>query len=171
MTNPAIDYSGIAVGADALEANDWDPPRKVFFGKKNEKGKMEKEPVYSYIEFPRMLYGKPKAGGPIVARIVNTTAEKEALLAKNWALTPADFGYIGAPSFDQHLKMTGSAAAEIEAAETEAVVLVNEKQAELDAAAKILADERAAFEAEKAEFEARKAASKPGRKPKEAVEE
>lgn len=152
-SNPIIDYSGISVPVGELDITDWEPPIHKYFGPKNPKtGKMEKEPIYSYIEFPRMMYGKPKEGGPIVARIVNTTAEKEDLLAKNWALTPADFGYIGAPSFEQHLKLTGSAAA----AESEVVAMVNEEHAELEAKAKELEEKMAAFEKMKAEFEASK---------------
>lgn len=102
MSKLEIDYGEISQPASEVLQEDWEPPIHKYFGKKDAKGKMEKEPVYSYIEFPRILYGR--RDGKIMARVVNTTAEKEALLEKGFALNPAEFGYLTAPSFEQRLE-------------------------------------------------------------------
>jgi hypothetical protein len=102
MANLEIDYSGIAQPASQAAQEDWEPPVHKYFGKKLPNGKTEKEPVYSYQEYPRMMYGM--RDGKIRAAIVNSDAERAAL-GENWATTPAAFGHYTAPSFEQVQEM------------------------------------------------------------------
>jgi hypothetical protein len=102
MADLEIDYSGIATPAQQTAQEDWEPPVHKYFGKKLANGKTEKEPIYSYQEFPRMMYGL--RDGKIQARVVNSDAEKAALGDK-WATNPSAFGYFTAPSFEQVLAM------------------------------------------------------------------
>lgn len=112
-----IDYSNIAEPVPAPRTS-WRPPRHVFFGKRNpEDGVMEEEPTYVYQEYPRMLYSK--RDGKIVASIVNSDEERDGLLAKGWALTPAAFGHLTAPSFEEHQAMLAEQAAVLEKEESE----------------------------------------------------
>lgn len=97
-----IDYSEIVQPAKTTEDDGWEPPVHKYFGKKLANGKMEKEPVYVHQEYPKLLYSQKN--GKIVARVVKSAGEKTALGA-GWEETPAAFGYIGAPSFEQHLQM------------------------------------------------------------------
>lgn len=97
-----IDYSNIPAPAEAVD-EDWDAPRHVFFGKKLEGGKSEKEPIYSFKPFPSMRYSLNEEG-KIIARLVNNEAQDKAL-GEGWVHTPAEFGYIGAPSFEQSLEL------------------------------------------------------------------
>lgn len=92
-----IDYS--AVQQPRIETPEtWEPPPHVFYGKKMANGRSEKEPTYVYQEFPRMLYGMIE--DRIRAAIVNTTAEKEALLAKGYRLSPAEWGIETCPGVE-----------------------------------------------------------------------
>lgn len=117
MATMEIDYSGIATPASQVAQEDWEPPVHKFFGKKLPNGKTEKEPVYVYQEYPRMMYGL--RDGKIHARVVNSDAEKGAL-GENWAPTPAAFGHFTAPSFDQVLALREAKAAEPADAEKDA---------------------------------------------------
>lgn len=92
-----IDYSSIPNSAIKLD-EDWDPPVHVHFGRKLENGKREKEPVYVHQEYPRMVYAKP--ADKIIAKIVNSDDELKAL-GEGWEKSPAAFGLITCPSFEQ----------------------------------------------------------------------
>lgn len=102
MSDLNIDYSAIQSPVAGQDASEWEPPIHKFFGKKLPNGKTEREPIYSYQEYPRMLYALKN--GKIQARVVNSDQEKDAL-GEGWEKTPAAFGYIGAPSFDQLVNM------------------------------------------------------------------
>jgi len=100
--NKTVDYSEVQPGLTAgVEASEWEPPTHKYFGKKLPNGKTEKEPVYSYQEYPRFMYSE--ANGKIKARVVKSEEERKSL-GDDWKTSPADFGYIGAPSFDQIIK-------------------------------------------------------------------
>ena len=77
----------------------WRPPRHVFFGKKGTDGQMEEEPTYVYQAFPCMLY-KP-LDGKLSAVLVHNDEDKAARIAEGYADSPAKFGVITAPSFEQ----------------------------------------------------------------------
>jgi len=106
MQKLEIDYSEISLPAGSVQQEEWEPPVHKYFGKKLPNGKTEKEPVYSYKEYPRMMYGL--RDGKIVARVVNTDEERAALPA-NWEPTFAAFGHISAPSFEQKIAMERTA--------------------------------------------------------------
>lgn len=142
MSGLEIDYSSIATPAAQTAQEDWEPPVHKYFGKKLANGKTEKEPVYSYQEYPRMMYGL--RDGKIHARVVNNDTEKEAL-GENWATNPSAFGYFTAPSFEQLLAMREAKMQEPEKVEVAEVV------------AKVPAAPKAAR-------------AKPGRKPKAKAE-
>lgn len=112
MSATQIDYSEISTGPATGPTEEWEPPVHKYFGKKLPNGKTEKEPVYVYQEYPRMMYAQ--RDGKIVARVVNTDQEKSAL-GQGWETTPAAFGYIGAPSFEQSLAMRSAALVETDA--------------------------------------------------------
>jgi hypothetical protein len=80
-------YSDVA-DLSVAEAN-WEPPPHVFYGKRMANGKSEKEPVYSYQEYPRMLY-KP-IEGKVRAKVVNDDKTKALYLNAGWGLSPNDF--------------------------------------------------------------------------------
>jgi hypothetical protein len=140
MPELKIDYSGL-VEAPSTVKSSWRPPRHVFFGKRNpEDGTMEEEPVYVHQEYPRLIY---KLDGDVIkARLVHSDAERDPLLADGWAKTPADFGYIGAPSFEEVVKMR-------EAAKAKAAESVSAEPAAPKKWANMNAEERAAYKAEK----------------------
>ena len=94
-----IDYSDIPE-VTQVKINKWVPPRHVYFGPKDVDGTPLPEPVYSHIEFPRMLY--LLAGEKIKARIVNSQEEMDSLLTSGWEKNPIAFGLVTAPSFDQY---------------------------------------------------------------------
>jgi hypothetical protein len=124
-----IDYSEIQQPSQVGGTrDDWEAPPRKYFGKKLENGKTEKEPVYVHQEYPRLMYAE--RNGKITARIVKTEAERIGL-GEGWETTPAAFGYIGAPSFDEALMLKDqaekAAKAKAEAdqvAQAEAVVAV-----------------------------------------------
>ena len=103
-----IDYSGVPQQAGVVLDEDWEPPIHKFFGKKLGNGKTEKEPVYVHQKYPSLKYAKQ--GEKIVAKLVNSDEELKAL-GDGWEDTPAAFGYIGAPSFDQLQEMNKPKAA------------------------------------------------------------
>lgn len=102
-----IDYSEIAAPVVTPQGDDWEPPVHKFFGKKLPNGKTEKEPVYVHQSFPAMRYGLKD--GRIVARVANNERENQALMDEGFSDTPAKFGYIGAPSFEEHLALKAKA--------------------------------------------------------------
>ena len=108
ITQPLeIDYSGISQEAVGVPDSDsWEPPIHKFFGRRQANGKMEKEPIYVHQEYPRLMYSLA-APGKIVARIAHNAADLRAL-GEGWEKTPAAFGYISAPSHDEHLALQGS---------------------------------------------------------------
>lgn len=93
-----IDYSAVKSAPARLNDEDWEPPVHKFFGKKLENGKVEKEPVYSYQPYPKMMYASQD--GRIVAQLVKSDAERAAL-GEGWEETPAAFGHITCPSWEQ----------------------------------------------------------------------
>lgn len=109
MNKLEIDYSEIPRNDAAPLQEDWEPPIHKFFGKKDARGKMEKEPVYYHQEYPRLMYAKRE--DRIVAREVKSDEERAAL-GDGWETTPAVFGYIGAPSFEEALKLRDERAAD-----------------------------------------------------------
>ena len=95
-----IDYSGIEQHSGVQPTN-WKSPRHVYFGPKDPNtGQMQDEPVYTHQEFPRMLYRK-KPDGVIAAGIVKNAEEMATMIEQGWETTPAAFGLVTAPSFDQ----------------------------------------------------------------------
>lgn len=97
-----IDYSELPQEKVYDPNDDWEPPVHKFFGKKLPNGKTEKEPVYSHVEYPRMMYAEKN--DRLVAKIVHSEAEMLSL-GDGWKKTPADFGVITAPSFEQMIEM------------------------------------------------------------------
>lgn len=100
-----IDFSQIQPPAPQ-EQSTWEPPRRVFFGKRTDNGKRELEPESNdgrgaRQHFPAIVYGM--VNKTITAKVVNSEAEKKALGAE-WKDTPAAFGYVGAPDFETALK-------------------------------------------------------------------
>jgi hypothetical protein len=112
-----IDFTAIAQPETGQPQEDWEPPRHVFFGPKDERGKAAKEPVYKYLPFPQMIYGKE--GDKLRAVVVNSEAEKARYVG--YSDTPATFGYIGAPTFDEAQAMKELAALEKAKAEQQAL--------------------------------------------------
>ena len=110
---PAIDFSDLVVPPTGTAEADYEPPKHVFYGKKDQRtGRMEKEPVYVHQAYPKMLY-KLEAGRIRVTQVNDERAFK--VYAKDgWAESPAEFGYIGAPSQEEILdaKEAAFAAAE-----------------------------------------------------------
>lgn len=100
-----IDYSEVMQPQIVSANEEWEPPVHKYFGKKLPNGKTEKEPVYIHQEYPRFMY--TNVDGKIKARVVSSS-EEQAALGPSWAKTPAEFGYIGAPSFEQTLQMKSS---------------------------------------------------------------
>ena len=101
-----IDYSQIQQTTKSTD-DGWEAPPHVYFGRKLENGKREKEPVYVHQEYPRMMYSQKD--GKITAKVVKSEAELNAL-GKGWEKTPAAFGYVGAPSFEQAIELQAKAA-------------------------------------------------------------
>lgn len=112
-----LDFTEIETPFQANNEQDWDPPIRKYFGKKDERGRMIKEPLYVHQEYPRMVYALRDK--KIVAKIVQS---EEALLAlgEGWEKSPAAFGYIGAPSFDQANQLRTERAEQTEAEESAA---------------------------------------------------
>lgn len=98
-----IDYSRIAPAIPTkTNEEDWDPPPHKYFGPKNSRGKPIPEPVYVHQEYPRTMY--KLENGKIIALLVSSDKQRESL-GEGWEKTPAAFGYIGAPSREEHLAM------------------------------------------------------------------
>jgi len=114
MNKLEIDYSDVAPQvADAPEQDEWEPPQHKYFGRKLPGGKTEKEPVYVHQEYPRLMYSM--ADGKIKAKLVNSDRERDAL-GEGWEKNPIAFGYIGAPSYEEHVALQAAKAAEPEPA-------------------------------------------------------
>ena len=108
-----IDYSGIPQ-APSTAPSAWRPPRHVFFGKKGADGIMEDEPVYVHQSFPCMLY--KMRGETVTACIVQDADQLAQRTADGWADSPAKFGIVTAPTFDQVAAMEAQADLEAEQA-------------------------------------------------------
>jgi len=103
MTIPLeIDFSGLKV-EQPKPRNDWRAPPHVYFGKRDENGMMEQEPVYQYQKYPAFYY--KLIDGKIIPKLVNSDEEVAELRKDGWRETPAAFGYIGAPSFEDAQKI------------------------------------------------------------------
>ena len=109
-----IDYSGMPPTAPQRQEEEWEPPVHKYFGPKDKNGKMQKEPVYVHQEYPRTFYAKQ--GNRIVARLVKSDEELKAL-GKGWEKSPAAFGFIGAPSYEEQQRIN---AAQEQAAQAQA---------------------------------------------------
>ena len=96
--NTQIDYSAISPSVGQKIDEDWEPPRHVFFGKKIENGKTEKEPIYTHKAYPKIVYGQ--VDGKVVAKQVNSDTE-QVQLGEGWEESPEAFGIITSPSFEQ----------------------------------------------------------------------
>ncbi len=107
-----IDYSTNIAPAVAPD-DGWESPPRKYFGPKNAvTGKMEREPVQKFIPYPSMRYAQPDGPGTkIVTKLVMSAEEDEALKkgAVKWSSTAATFGHIGAPSFEENLRLQQSA--------------------------------------------------------------
>lgn len=114
---PTIDYSALDIPVTRTD-EDWEPPPHVYYGKRQPNGKKEKEPVYIYQEFPRAMYAWPDKTKGIVVKEVKSQEELE-LLGPGWEKSAAAFGYIGAPSKEQSLRLQGSGAMALIDAQTE----------------------------------------------------
>lgn len=112
-----IDYSNLTPPSAARIDENWEPPPHKFFGKKLGNGKTEKEPVYVHREFPAFRYAM--VDGKISAKLVNNVEELQALGA-GWVDTPAKFGFIGAPSYEEHLGMMKEAESKAQEAQDDA---------------------------------------------------
>lgn len=102
MNKIEVDYSEVQPIPATVEASDWETPVHKYFGRKLPNGKTEKEPVYSHQEYPRFMYSMKN--GKVSAKIVRSDAERDSL-GEGWEKTPAAFGYIGAPSFEEAIQM------------------------------------------------------------------
>lgn len=100
-----IDYSGIAPQQVTTDPQQWEPPRHVFFGRKDPNtGRMAPEPASNMghgprNQFPSLLYRKE--GESLKATLVNSEAELKAALDAGYVDSPAKFGVVSAPSFEQ----------------------------------------------------------------------
>lgn len=110
-----IDYSAIQVPSIPSSQADWEPPVHKYFGPKLPNGRMAPEPQYRYEPFPAFRYRKN--GDQIEARMVTSEAQARAL-GEGWADSPAEFGFVGAPTFEEAREMKRK---EAEAAMAEAV--------------------------------------------------
>lgn len=117
--NNQIDYSNVMQPQQTVDEGSWEPPVHKFFGKKLPNGKMEPEPRYHHIPYPKMKYFGDDRG--IRAKQVNTVQE-EAALGESWLDSPEPFGFIGAPSFEQIIEMKEGQSANAENAESEQII-------------------------------------------------
>jgi hypothetical protein len=120
-----IDYSGVQ-SPSTTQVEDWEPPPHVFYGKRLPNGKSEKEPVYVYKEYPRMLYGRIE--GRVRARVVNSDDEKKKLLDAGFGLSPADFGIETLPGPDEQLARNIANEVLTPEIETETVEIIKRKR-------------------------------------------
>lgn len=111
-TKLEIDYSQLPSSAPVRNEEEWEPPVHKYFGPKNpQTGKKLPEPVYVHQEYPRTVYARQ--GNKIVAKLVNSDEHLKSL-GKGWEKSPAAFGFIGAPSFEEQQRI--NAAQETQAA-------------------------------------------------------
>ena len=99
---PVLDFSDLVIPPTGTAETDYEPPRHVFFGKKDPNtGKMAKEPVYVHQEFPKMLY--KAEDGRIRVTQVDSDRSAKVHLKDGWSESPEEFGLITAPSQEQIL--------------------------------------------------------------------
>jgi len=102
-----IDYSAVPPQPATTAPQQWRPPRHVYFGPKDlQTGQMQDEPAYVHVEWPRMMYRKDN--GKVIARIVNSPVEFNALEQSGWEKTLEAVGIINAPSQEQILAAAGA---------------------------------------------------------------
>ena len=155
--NPLIDYSAIP-GPAVLPTEEWEAPPRKYFGKKMANGKLEPEKPYTFVPYPSVRYAQPGGKGTqIVTKMVNSKEEDDRL-GKDWSSTPATFGYIGAPSAEELLRLNGSPVqAMLDAqAEKDAIALEARQKADKEAAE---ASRKAQAEADEAKLQERIAAA------------
>jgi len=176
--NPLIDYSAIP-GPAEMPSEEWETPPRKYFGKKLPNGKLEPEKPYVFQPYPSVRYAQPGGkGSQIVTKMVNSKEEDDRL-GSDWKHSPSAFGYIGAPSVEEQLRLNGSpvqamidAQAEKDAEAQKAAQKVAEEAAEASRKEQAAADEAKLQEriaaAVTAALAARDATEKrgPGRPPK-----
>jgi hypothetical protein len=95
---PAIDFG--AVPQKQVPAPQPKRTPHVYFGPKDpETGEMLPEPIYEHREFPKVLY--TLEGGTVHGIQVDSQEEVDALPAGKYFYTPAVFGLVTAPTFEQ----------------------------------------------------------------------
>ena len=101
MSTPVIDFSEIQQTIPQNpNAEQWEPPRHVVYGKRDQAtGKMEQEPRYQYQPYPKMLFAK--VGEKLKAIVVQSEDEAAAKKAEGYEESPAAFGYVTAPTFEE----------------------------------------------------------------------
>lgn len=126
LKQPEIDY-GFIPAPEAPSEEDWEPPRRVFFGKRDQNtGKMEKEKPYRHQDFPSMMY--KLVDGKIRATLVHAEQGFRKMLADGWETTPEAFGYVGAPSQDQLFEAEAASRAAAETAAANAAKTAAQQQ-------------------------------------------
>lgn len=103
MSGTEIDFTDVV--QTPVVQQPWKPPRHVYFGPKDPAtGQQIDEPVYvrdktnPEQDFPRFLYAL--VGGKIKGQKVSSQAEQDAL-GPDWRDTPAVYGAVTAPTFEQ----------------------------------------------------------------------
>lgn len=93
----------------------WAPPRHVYFGPKDpDTGEPLPEPTYVYKEFPLMLY--KLEGRKLKVVVAKDGDEKGDRIGQGYRLSPADWGIVTCPSFDQLIEIRAlEAGAELDA--------------------------------------------------------
>ncbi len=135
--NPLIDYSAVP-GPELATTDEWETPPRKYFGPKLPNGKLAPEKPYIYQPYPSVRYAQPGGVGTrIVTKMVNSKEEDEKL-GSAWKHSAAAFGFIGAPSAEEALRLSGSPVASMMA-----------EQAKLDAEEVRLAAETAQVEADR----------------------
>lgn len=92
-----IDESDIARPMP-VDITRWEPPRHVYFGPKDSRGRMQPEPKKSTAMYPSTRYCKT-ANGLKAIQVEDEAADKE--LGPEWKHSPADFGIYTHPTKEQ----------------------------------------------------------------------
>lgn len=78
------------------DVTQWEPPRHVYFGPKDARGRMLPEPKNVFVPYPSTRYMKTASG--LRTRHVMNADEDAALDPEVWKHSPADFGYVTHPT-------------------------------------------------------------------------
>jgi len=79
----------------AVDITAWEPPRHVYFGPKDARGRMAKEPPKSTALYPSTRYAKQGEG---LKTIHVASAEDDSRLGPEWKHSPEDHGFITHPT-------------------------------------------------------------------------